>query len=71
MNMKTQDRVWSNDNEFLKIEMNGRPSCKILSFVLENNKARFTKISEINKEELPKFLNRKKFKPTNKILALV
>ncbi|MDD5649627.1 MAG: hypothetical protein PHF86_04305 [Candidatus Nanoarchaeia archaeon] len=69
--MKTQDRVWSNDNEFLKIEMNGRPSCKILSFVLENNKARFTKISEINKEELPKFLNRKKFKPTNKILALV
>ena len=71
--MKTheQDLVWSNDNEFLKIEMNGRPSCKILSFVLENNKAKFINISEISKEELPRFLNSKKFKPTNKILALV
>jgi uncharacterized protein YkuJ len=72
--MKTlvqNDTVWSNEKEFLKIESNGKPVCKIISFIMENNKARFTKVQEINKTGLTDFLTEAKFKPTNKILTLV
>lgn len=71
MKTLTHDNViWSNEKEFLKIESNGKPSCKLVSFVLENNKARFTRVSEIQKTELEKFLDNENFKPTSKVLTL-
>lgn len=71
--MKTHehDIVWTNENEFLKIESNGKPNCQVLSFILENNKARFKQVMQISKTELPQYLDNKKYKPTNKILVLI
>jgi len=70
MNGNEFDFIWSNENEFLKIEKNGKPDCKALHFILENNKARFIKAFEIPKTEINEFLNKFGFKPTNKVLTL-
>jgi hypothetical protein len=70
--MKTHeyDFVWSNDTEFLKIEKNGKPEYKALTFVLENNQITFKKAFEAPRIEIEKFINDFGFKPTNKILSL-
>jgi hypothetical protein len=64
------DVVWSNEKEFLKIESNGKPTCQIISFIMENDEARFKKVSEIKRNNLQNFLSKANFKPTNKILTL-
>ena len=70
--MKTikYDQIWANDREFLKVEKNGKPEYKALSFVMIENQAKFLKAFELPKTELDEFLNKSGFKPVDKILTL-
>lgn len=64
------DKIWSNDSEFLKVEKNGKPEYKVLSFIMNENQAQFLKAFEIPKNDLDDFLTKFNFKPINKVLTL-
>lgn len=68
--MKKIHEIWANENEFLKIEKNGKPHIKALSFVMINNQVKFTKVFEVPKSKLDVFLSKSRYKPINKVLTL-